>query len=222
MAEKRVLIAGAGDLGLSQQRIFASAGVEVIGFVDDRVEVGSEVGGAPVLGAMDELPRLCAEHGAPATFAIGYRRFDLRATRFEALVAAGARFTRCVHPSAVVDPSVALGANAVLFAGAVIDHGAVLEDNVLLNTGAVVAHDTTIRAHAFVAPGVAIAGFVDVGRCAMIGLGSRIIERVTVGDGAVVAAGAVVLDDVAPFALVAGVPARVVRINERFDCGGAR
>jgi acetyltransferase-like isoleucine patch superfamily enzyme len=44
-------------------------------------------------------------------------------------------------------------------------------------------------------------------------LGSRVtvVDGVTIGDGAVVAAGAVVTRDVAPYAIVAGVPARLLR-----------
>ena len=41
--------------------------------------------------------------------------------------------------------------------------------------------------------------------------------EVTVGDGAVVASGAVVTKDVAPYQIVAGVPARPLR--ERFSTG---
>ena len=41
--------------------------------------------------------------------------------------------------------------------------------------------------------------------------GATVLQGVTVGDDAVVAAGAVVTKDVPPRALVAGVPARVIR-----------
>ena len=38
--------------------------------------------------------------------------------------------------------------------------------------------------------------------------------EVTVGDGAVIAAGAIVTNDVAPYAIVAGAPAKVIRLRQ--------
>lgn len=60
-------------------------------------------------------------------------------------------------------------------------------------------------------------GDVRIGSDVWIGRGVTILSGVTVGDGAVVAAGAVVTRDVAPYAIVAGNPARLVRY--RFDEG---
>ena len=51
---------------------------------------------------------------------------------------------------------------------------------------------------------------VRVGRYVFIGAGAIVLPGVTIGDGALVAAGSVVRADVPPFAVVAGVPARVV------------
>jgi acetyltransferase-like isoleucine patch superfamily enzyme len=50
-----------------------------------------------------------------------------------------------------------------------------------------------------------------VGRRASIGSGAVILCGVTIGEGAMVGAGAVVTRDVAPFQVVAGVPARLLR-----------
>lgn len=50
---------------------------------------------------------------------------------------------------------------------------------------------------------------------AWIGVGSTILQGVTIGQGAVVSAGAVVTKDVAPYSVVAGIPAK--KIGERPD-----
>lgn len=54
-------------------------------------------------------------------------------------------------------------------------------------------------------------GPVRIGRGAYIGIASIILPGVTIGAGAVVGAGSVVTRDVAPGAVVAGNPARVIR-----------
>lgn len=54
-----------------------------------------------------------------------------------------------------------------------------------------------------------------IGHDVWIGHGALIMPGVSVGTGAVVGAGAVVTRDVAPYAVVGGVPARVIRV--RFD-----
>jgi acetyltransferase-like isoleucine patch superfamily enzyme len=52
---------------------------------------------------------------------------------------------------------------------------------------------------------------VRIGNKVWIGFNTIVLKGVTVGEGAVVAAGSVVTRDVAPFTLVAGNPARVIR-----------
>lgn len=52
---------------------------------------------------------------------------------------------------------------------------------------------------------------VEIGNDVWIGHGAIVVGSVKIGDGAVVGAGAVVVKDVAPYAIVAGNPARVVR-----------
>ncbi|MHB0951315.1 MAG: DapH/DapD/GlmU-related protein [Allorhizobium sp.] len=62
---------------------------------------------------------------------------------------------------------------------------------------------------------------VTIGHDVWIGHGATVLPGVTVGNGAVIGAGAVVSKDVAPYTIVGGVPAKLIR--ERFAPGlGAR
>jgi acetyltransferase-like isoleucine patch superfamily enzyme len=67
------------------------------------------------------------------------------------------------------------------------------------------ARDTLImEQEAVIAP-------VVIGEDVWIGVGARVLKGVTVGDHAVVAANAVVTSDVPPYAIVWGVPARLLK-----------
>lgn len=56
-------------------------------------------------------------------------------------------------------------------------------------------------------------GPVRIGNDVWIGHGVTILSGVTIGDGAVVGAGAVVVKDVAPYAIVGGCPAKLIRMR---------
>jgi acetyltransferase-like isoleucine patch superfamily enzyme len=55
-----------------------------------------------------------------------------------------------------------------------------------------------------------------IGSDVWVGSGAQILQGITIGDGAIVAAGAIVTKSVAPYAVVGGVPARILK--NRFEC----
>lgn len=63
-------------------------------------------------------------------------------------------------------------------------------------------------------PSFEIFGTVCIHHDAWVGAGAIILPGVTVGEHSIVGAGAVVTEDVPPFSIVAGVPAKVIRAIE--------
>jgi acetyltransferase-like isoleucine patch superfamily enzyme len=51
---------------------------------------------------------------------------------------------------------------------------------------------------------------INIGNDVWLATGAKVLQGVNIGDGAVVAAGAVVKEDVNPYSIVGGIPARVI------------
>ncbi len=117
-----------------------------------------------------------------------------------------------------VQKGAAIGARCKISSHTFICEGVTIEDEVFVGHGVVFINDPDPRATADGRPMTAADWRVvptRVCRGASIGSGAVILSGVTIGPGALVGAGAVVTRDVAPGAVVAGVPARMLRRREQ-------
>jgi UDP-2-acetamido-3-amino-2,3-dideoxy-glucuronate N-acetyltransferase len=109
-----------------------------------------------------------------------------------------------------------VGARCKVSSHAFVCDGVTIEDEVFIGHGVCFTNDRLPRA---TTPDGKLQGDGDwellttlVRRRASIGSGAVILPTVTIGEGAQVGAGAVVTRDVPPHAVVAGNPARVLRV----------
>lgn len=90
---------------------------------------------------------------------------------------------------------------------------------VTIGHGCVIARDVVIRdydGHTLEKENYAIAAPIAIGNHVWIGNRAMILKGVTIGDGAVIAAGSIVTKDVPPFAVAAGIPAKVIQENVKW------
>lgn len=127
-----------------------------------------------------------------------------------------------IEPGAIIREQVSIGDSAVIMMGAVLNIGAVVGEGTMIDMGAILGGRATVGKHCHIGAGAVLAGVIEPASATpvvieddvLVGANAVVIEGVRVGRGAVVAAGAVVIQDVPENAVVAGCPARIVKMKD--------
>ena len=132
-----------------------------------------------------------------------------------------------IEPGAIIREQVSIGDSAVIMMGAILNIGAVVGPGTMIDMGAVLGGRATVGSRCHVGAGAVLAGVIEPASATpviveddvLIGANAVVIEGVHIGRGAVVAAGAVVVNDVPENAVVAGCPARVIKMKDEKTAG---
>ena len=132
-----------------------------------------------------------------------------------------------IEPGATIREKVEIGEGAVIMMGAVINIGAIIGKGTMIDMGAILGGRATVGDNCHIGAGAVLAGVIEPASATpvvvednvLIGANAVVIEGVRIGHDSVVAAGAVVIEDVAPNSVVAGIPARKIKDKDEKAAG---
>lgn len=127
-----------------------------------------------------------------------------------------------IEPGAIIREQVEIGDRAVIMMGAVINIGAVVGEGSMIDMNAVLGGRATVGKNCHIGAGAVLAGVIEpasaepvrVGDGVLVGANAVVLEGVQIGANSVVAAGSVVVSDVPENAVVAGTPAKIIKMKD--------
>ncbi len=211
----RSVIIGAGTYGEVYLAYLKEAGVEVVGFLDDNESIqGSKIQGVPVLGGTALLRTLQATHDVEAVYCpIGNN--VLRVKFLSQSREMGYKTPNYIHPSVNVSPNVTIGNGVYILLGTSIMPHTIIKDFVMISMNVSLAHHNVLEEGVFLSTGCNFGASITAKRNAYCGIASTIMTGIKeIGEECLIGAGAVVIRDVPDRAVVAGVPAKIIKYKE--------
>lgn len=130
-----------------------------------------------------------------------------------------------IEPGAIIREHVTIGKSAVIMMGAIINIGVSVGDETMVDMGAILGGCVKVGKRCHIGAGAVLAGVIEPANAkpviieddVLIGANAVILEGIHIKKGAVIGAGAIVTKDVEENCVVAGNPARVIKMKNEVD-----
>jgi acetyltransferase EpsM len=220
MSQTNVVILGGSGIGMIACSILERlGGYRILGFLNDIVPVGDKVGkfrSFSVIGTSGEVERFIKNESAKVFVAyIGMTQEKETFEKIRGLNIPEESLLSIIDPTAIIPeryceigPGCLICPLAQLSADTSIGKGCILLPN------AFIGHDTVLEDYVSVANNAAVGANVLIRKGCHVGTNASIRERTTIGSFSLVGMGSVVLQNVPECAIVAGNPARVIKVSE--------
>jgi acetyltransferase EpsM len=188
---------------------------DVAGYLNDRLQVGEDLEGLPVLGALTDVPKFLDQGYYFINTIYRIDGQDLRIAMFEKLGIPDERLAVFVHHMAYVAGNTKLGPGTVIMPHVSVSSGTVFGRCCLVFGNAVVGHNNVIGDHCHFAAHSCSGSYLKINRGVHIGLNATVRESLTLGECSSLAMGAVLVKDMNDYEIWAGVPAKLLRLAKR-------
>lgn len=191
--QKKVIIIGAGGHARVIADIIKKSNDEIIGFLDDNVEIQGRTifDDKKVLGDTSEKS---VKKYSDCYFIIGIGSNRIRRIISEKY--SNIKWYTAIHPSSIIGSDVSIKEGTAVMAGTVINTGTVVGKHCIVNTCSSLDHDNILEDYVHISPGSHLAGTVRISEGTWICAGVTIINNITIGKNNIIGAGATVIKNI--------------------------
>lgn len=225
--KKPIVIIGSGSALIYTVDIIESQGLyQIVGIIDSKAEIGSELFGYKVIGRQEDVLKLKEEYGfigGCINLGDNYTRFKVveeiesKFKRFEGVEGFEWEWINAIHSTAIIGSRVEIGKGLLIMSGVIINPGTKIGDFCHFYTGAIVEHNNTFKDYSSISANSSTGGHVKVNKFAAICMGCTLFDRVTIGEATVIGSGSVVTKDVDWYSVAYGSPAKFIKSRELGD-----
>lgn len=178
MPKEKLLLVGAGGFGrvvseLARQNFDCA-------FIDDGVDIGTEICDIRVVGNTEDLQKLFVEY-KNLVVAIGNNA--VREHIYKKAKSIGYRFPNLISTSAYVSSYAKIGWGCIILNNAVVQNGSSIGNGVLLNPGVEIHHDCAVGNYTLIYTNSVVRTYAKVGNCVRVGSNVTICNNAIVSDG---------------------------------------
>jgi sugar O-acyltransferase (sialic acid O-acetyltransferase NeuD family) len=212
MENKEIFILGVGHNTIVYIDLVETCGYKVGGlyhFNDERT--GEYIHGYPVIDSNINLFKKESLQGL--NFAISVGNNKIRSELANKIRKLGGNLPTLIHPSAIVSKYSQLAKGVVIHANSVIQADAMIEQDTIISYNSSVTHTTKIGKSCYLAFGSTVGAYVEIQDNVFVGQSAAIVSGKLnyVGHDSIVGAGSVVIQNIEPFSVVAGNPAKLIK-----------
>ncbi|MHA8053737.1 NeuD/PglB/VioB family sugar acetyltransferase [Aquirufa sp. OSTEICH-129A] len=212
---KRIAIYGCGGFGrevksLIDQINSDSKKYDFIGYFDDGISKGTNIGSDIVLGGIIDLNM----YSHNLLLVISISDPIVKNKIVDSISNNYVSFPVLIHPSSIIsDIDVIIGEGSIICASVIITVNVKIGNHVILNLGCTVGHDTNIGEFSSFMPAVNISGEVNIGSHVYCGTGAKIVNRINIGEYTKIGAGSLVHKSLPSYCTAVGFPAKPIKFQ---------
>lgn len=210
---KDIVIIGAGGFGREVQWLIERVNQNnkiwnLIGFIDDGLDWGTNINGIPVIGNVDYL----INYNKHISVACAIGSSKTRKKVIEQLkVNKNIYFPNLIDPSVIMSNTIKFGSGVIICAGTILTVNIELGDFIIINLDCTIGHDVRLNSYVTLYPSVNVSGNVSIGQITEIGTGTQIIQGKNILNETIVGAGAIVTKDIPAMCTAIGSPAKPIK-----------